>query len=171
MKTGIEAWYKKYLLPYDSYIDDTIYCNDRSISSLGGFNPDGGSVESYLQFKEYTVGSDLSCTNVTDRFSVSNSSAQLTYKVGLISSPEMNLLNQNLARKTEQYYWLVSPYYFSIHIALGRGVSTSDGSLVNNHVNYAGGARPAVSLISGIEYTTGDGSMANPYVILDSSGD
>ena len=167
MKLGMDAWYKKYLLPYDSYIDDTIYCNDRSIRSLGAFNPNGGSAtnssSNYLQFKEYNVGTDLSCTNVTDRFSVSNSSAQLTYKVGLMSSPEMNLLNQSNARKTGQHYWLVSPSCFG-SFANGRYVF-SVGSWDNFGVINAYGARPAVSLIPGIRYTAGDGSMANPYVV------
>jgi hypothetical protein len=172
MKLGIDAWYKKYLLPYDSYIDDTIYCNDRSIRSLGEFNPDGGGVTSsssnYLKFKESNVGTGLSCTNVTDKFSVSNSSAELTYKVGLMSSPEMNLLNQSNARKTGQVYWLVSPLYFINYGAYGRYV-TSDGSWGGYYVDFAYGARPAVSLIPGIEYTSGDGSMANPYVVDTSS--
>ena len=30
IKSGVDAWYKKYILPYDSYIEDTIFCNDRS---------------------------------------------------------------------------------------------------------------------------------------------
>ena len=167
IKTGIDAWYKKYMLPYDSYIDDTIYCNDRGVRALGSFKPDGGSVTGetrYLQFKEYTTGSDLSCTNITDKFSVSNSSAELTYKVGLISSPEMNLLNNNNARKTGQNYWLVSPSYFGSSDASGRSVVPS-GGWSNSGVFNTLGARPAVSLIPGMRYSSGDGSMANPYVV------
>jgi hypothetical protein len=164
IKTGIDAWYKKYLLSYDNYIDDTIYCNDRSIRSLGGFNPNGGSVTSYLQFKEYSVGSDLSCANVTDKFSISNSSAQLTYKVGLMSVPEMNLLYNENARKTGEDYRLVTPYYFSANssdrILTSQGYWNT-GSVVSDPY----GARPAVSLIPGMRYSSGDGSMANPYVV------
>ena len=93
MKSGVDAWYKKYLLEdYDDYIEDTIFCNDRSIRSLGGWNPDGGMTNAYLQFKEYSVTSDLSCTNTTDQFSISNNNAKLTYKVGLMSSPEVNII-------------------------------------------------------------------------------
>ena len=98
IKSGVDAWYKHYLLEnYDNYIEDTIYCNDRSIRALNGWNPNGGMTNTYLQFKEYNVTSDLSCTNTTDRFSVSNSSATLTYKVGLMSSPEMNIMNNSNA--------------------------------------------------------------------------
>ena len=164
MKNGVDAWYKKYLLDdYDSYIDDTIYCNDRSIRALKGWNPDGGSLTGYIQFKEYSVGTDLSCTNTTDRFSVSNANARLTYKVGLMSSPEMKLLNQANARKTGQYYWFASPYYFSSS-ALVRNVNT-DGGWNYSNVYLASGVRPAISLVSGIGYSSGDGSMADPYII------
>ena len=126
MKSGVDAWYKHYLLEdYDDYIEDTIFCNDRSIRALNGWNSDGGMTNTYLQFKEYSDISDLSCTNTTDQFSVSNNNAKLTYKVGLMSSPEMNIMNNSNARKTGQYYWLVSPYYFYRNNAVGRSVGTN----------------------------------------------
>lgn len=165
MKSGVDAWYKHYLLEdYDDYIEDTIFCNDRSIRALNGWNPDGGSTKAYLQFKEYNVTSDLSCTNTTDQFSISNNNAKLTYKVGLMSSPEMNIMNNSNARKTGQYYWLVSPYYFFNYYAYGRFVNSS-GDMSYYSVNFARGVRPAVSLTPGIEYSDGDGSMANPYKV------
>ena len=165
MKSGVDAWYKHYLLEdYDDYIEDTIFCNDRSIRALNGWNPDGGSTTAYLQFKEYNVTSDLSCTNTTDQFSISNNNAKLTYKVGLMSSPEMNILNNSNARKTGQYYWLASPYYFSNYYAGGRDVSAG-GGMGSGYVNDSYGVRPAVSLTPGIEYSDGDGSMANPYKV------
>ena len=80
------------MLGYDEYLEDTIFCNDRSIRNLAGWNPNGGKTNTWLCFKEYKVTNDLSCTNVTDMFSVSNEQAKLTYKVGLMSSPEMNIL-------------------------------------------------------------------------------
>lgn len=166
MKSGVDAWYKHYLLEdYDDYIEDTIFCNDRSIRALNGWNPDGGSTTAYLQFKEYNVTSDLSCTNTTDQFSISNNNAKLTYKVGLMSSPEMNILNNSNARKTEQYYWLASPYYFYINRAVGRYVGASGVMGSDTVVDRTYGVRPAVSLTPGIEYSDGDGSMANPYKV------
>ena len=165
IKTGVDAWYKKYLLEdYDDYIEDTIFCNDRSIRALNGWNPDGGSTTSYLQFKEYSVTSDLSCTNETDQFSVSNNKAKLTYKVGLMSSPEMNILNNNNARKTGPYYWLGSPSNFLNSGAIIRYVNDT-GSYSQRVVHDTYGLRLSVSLATGTRYTSGDGSMANPYVI------
>ena len=108
--------------------------------------------------------SDLSCPNDTDKFSVSNNKAQLTYKVGLMSYREMNLLNNSNARKTGQYYWLASPYYFNGSYAFEWSVR-SIGNLSSEYVGYTIGVRPAVSLTLGTLYSDGDGSMENPYII------
>ena len=167
IKNGVDAWYKHAMLPYDEYIEDTIFCNDRSVRTLNGWNPDGGMTNTYLQFKEYNITSDLSCTNITDQFSISNNNAKLTYKVGLMSSPEMALLNNRNARKTSQNYWLASSSYFSETRAVGRGIVIDghmySGGGVGISNNY--GVRPAISLIPEIEYSDGDGSMANPYKV------
>ena len=166
IKSGVDAWYKHYLLEnYDDYIEDTIFCNDRSLRTLNGWNPNGGTASSSMYFKEYFVSSDLICTNATDQFSVSNNKAQLTYKVGLMSSPEMELLNNSNARKTGQNYWLASPYCFDVLGSVGRDLDRYGN---NNHmysVDYVIGVRPAISLRPGIEYSDGNGSMENPYIV------
>ena len=164
IKTTIDNWYQTNLSMYSDKLEDTIFCNDRSILNLGGWNPNGGSKTEYLQFKNYNEIKDLSCENVTDQFSVANPKAKLTYKVGLMSAPEMNLLNNNNIRKTGQVYWLVSPSYFAGSFAYVRYVKTS-GALGYNYVSNSNGARPAVSLAAGTTYSEGDGSIAHPYVI------
>ncbi len=171
IKKGVEAWYKKYLLSYDNYVDDTVYCNDRSTVSLGVFTQNGGDIirgeSNYLQFNGYYGGfsglnpRDLSCANITDKFSVSNNSAKLTYKVGLATLPEMNLLNQGNARVTGQKYWILSPSYYSNGSYMNY-VDTN-GSFIGGKDEY--GVRPAISLKPGLKYSSGDGSMANPYVV------
>ena len=176
IKGNIDTWYQNTLLTdYDKYIDDTIYCNNRTITNFGGWNPNGGTTDSNysLYFKENSIPTDvaqvdLSCPNTTDKFSKSNEAARLTYKVGLMSVPELNLLHQANARTSSYYYWLASPSYFSSN-AYGHDVSTN-GGWYSYIVNYAYGVRPAVSLVSGMEYLSGgDGSMTNPYIVdLDS---
>ena len=163
-KKGIEAWYSKYMLDYDDYIEDVIYCNDRSIRSLGGWDDNGGMTNSKLQFKEYTVTSDLNCTNDTDKFSVSNPSAKLDYKIGLMTSPEMNILNQPYIRRLGVPYLLGSPFYFDYYGYI-RDVS-SNGVFSSTPISQSFDVlRPAISLKPGIEYYTGDGSMEHPYII------
>ena len=165
IKKVIDMWYKNNLLSYSSYLEDTVFCNDRSIRSLGSWNPNGGRMNFFLEFKEYNVTSDLSCSNETDRFSVSNSKAQLTYPVGLATSPEINLLGNKSLRASGEYYWLASPYsFYQGYTAYGRYVYTT-GYSTNGTVYSTYGVRPSVSLTPGTEYSSGDGSMANPYVV------
>ena len=164
IKTYIDTWYQNNMTSYTSKLEDTIFCFDRSISNLGGWNPNGGSKTADLQFKNYNLNNDLSCTNITDQFSMSNSKAQLTYPVGLMTSSEAYLLSNNTLRKTDQYYWLASPYFFSNYDALGRLVSAG-GSLNGNYVGYTHGVRPVVTLKTDTMATMGDGSKLNPYII------
>ena len=169
MKSGVDAWYKHYLLEdYDDYIEDTIFCNNRSMrnADTNAWNPNGGSLSTYMYFKEQNATSDLSCTNTTDRFSTTNPSATLTYKVGLMSSPEANILNNKNALKTEQYYWIASPQSFNGNGAYGRYVY-KNGGMNAYYITSTYGVRPAISLNPGTEYYAGDGSMANPYIVSD----
>ena len=163
IKSGVDAWYKQYLSDYSDYLEDTIFCNDRSQSnqSNNGWNPNGGRTSTFMYFYG---ASDLSCPNDTDKFSVSNNKAKLTYKVGLMSYYEMYLLNNSHARKTGQNYWPASPSYFYYNGAVGWGVVTN-GIMDVSSVSLSSGVRPAVSLKPGITYSTGDGSMATPYIV------
>ena len=169
IKTAIEAWYAKYLSEYDSYIEDTIFCNNRTIGYLGTWNPDGGPVMEMhnhdLRFKgQSSNNKDLSCDRDTDKFSTLNTSAQLTYKVGLMSNPEMNLLRNNKVRVTGSKYWLFSPHSFKYGDAIVNAVGSS-GGWDYEYVSVSQGVRPAISLKPGTEYVSGDGSMANPYIV------
>ncbi|MBQ3298263.1 MAG: hypothetical protein IJG97_05675 [Bacilli bacterium] len=169
IKTTIDNWYASNMTSYTSKLEDTIFCTDRSINDLGGWNPNGGSVtltdSARLQFKNYSSNTNLSCTNITDKFSMANTKAQLTYPIGLLTYPETYLLNNNNIRKTGEPYWLASPYYFGGSSAAERLVSSS-GSNTNNGVSSDGaGVRPVVSLKPGTLYTSGDGSKNNPYIV------
>ena len=118
-----------------------------------------------LAFKGHTLTNDLSCTNVTDRFSVSNNVAPLTYKIGLISFPELSLLNQSNIWKASNSYWMLSPKSFNSNQVLIRHVRTNGE--INAQVSASGGiiARPAISLIAGTKYSRGTGKMDDPYVV------
>ena len=168
IKSGVDAWYKHYLLEdYDDYIEDTIYCNNRTQrnADTNGWNPNGGSIITYMHFREHYSTYDLSCSNITDQFSVSNNNAKLTYKVGLMSSPEMQLLINVNSRKSEKRYWLISPLHFYASNYAGGSTVDVTGELRSNSVGVSQGVRPAVSLIPGTSYSDGDGSMANPYIV------
>ena len=166
-KDGIDAWYKRYLINYTDRLEDTIFCNDRSIIDFAGWDPNGGSIDGStgrtLKFKNATLNSDLSCTNVTDKFSVANNKAKLTYPVALLTAPETYLLKNNNLRKVVQGYWLMSPYEFGNYVAVIRQIISTGQYTSASYLT--GRIRPTVSLKPGIEYVSGNGSKANPYVV------
>ena len=164
IKTAIDNWYQNNMTAYTSKLEDTIFCNDRSITNLGGWNPNGGAKGASLLFKNDNLNNDLSCTNITDQFSMNNNKAQLTYPIGLMTSSEANLLNNATLRKTGRWYWLASPSYFSGYDTDGRYVDTN-GYIGSYRVSNSGGVRPVVSLKVGTLVTMGDGSKNNPYVV------
>jgi len=171
IKTNIDAWYSEVFAntQYEAKIDDTIYCNDRSYDTRSGYtfaesgwNDNGGNTNKGLYFKEYGITSDLSCTNVTDRFSVSNNQAKLTYPIALPTTPEMNLIGNSPIRYATTHYWLMSPIY----ITLSRRIQSG---WVDTALNYGLGEsytlRPAISLVKDTTYSRGNGSETNPYVV------
>ena len=169
IKAGVDAWYKRYLTNYTSKLEDTIYCNDRSITSIGAWDPNGGDVRYYstLKFKNhdtYNHYKDLSCTNITDKFSMSNTKAQLIYPIGLLTAPEISLLNNTKISATGQSYFLISPNRVSDNTSFISDVSPS-GNVSAPDTDDTYGVRPVVSLTPGTEYTSGNGSMSDPYVV------
>ena len=167
IKSGVDAWYKHYMLDYDDNIEDTIFCNDRSSTSLDGWDPNGGNITEFLKFNGFIgLFRDLSCRNITDQFSISNNSAKLNYKVGLASNSEIILLNNKNAQITGQSYWVATASTLNYNLPHLLYVSGNDGLnyFGSNTVNYYG-VRPAISLKPGTQYSTGDGSMANPYIV------
>ena len=171
IKAYIDSWYKNNLASYEDKLEDTVFCNDRSMSneSSNGWNPNGGSTTSYLQFKNNnTSNQSLVCANETDRFSKSNVKAKLKYPIGLLSVPELCLSGYGSSHyfNNVQEVWLVSPNVFSSYDAYVRAASSF--GLTDYFVNSSRGVRPSVSLKPNTYFSFGDGSFTNPFVIGDS---
>ncbi|MBR6136862.1 MAG: hypothetical protein IKQ06_01755 [Bacilli bacterium] len=162
-KSSVDSWYNKYLLNYSQYLEDIIYCNNRDISSLSGWNPNGGNIEFDMYFVAYS--DDLYCTNETDRFSVSNPKAKLNYKTALISSRDMFLLGNDKIRSSGQRYWVMTPRRLGGQNAYHGLVSSSGDAGDFNTISSEAGIRPTISLRPSTMFESGDGSMANPYVV------
>ena len=177
VKAYIDNWYEENMTDYTKYLEDTVFCNDRSISSLGGWNHDGGSLSEGLQFKGYDISlEDLICSNNTDKFTVSKSigNGKLKYPIGLLSYSEAKMFT-NTERENDIDYWLISPFCFNCEAedgdkyALMRAVRyigiSYAGSLSNISDEY-NVVRPSISLVPGIEYSSGDGTVDAPFVII-----
>jgi len=164
IKNGVDAWYKQYLLNYSDYLEDTIFCNNRSQNnfSKNGWNPNGGSISTPMSFKENNERSDLSCPNETDQFCINNNKARLIYSIGLMSSSEIFLSNNNKVRATGKSYWLMSPENFPYRNAIGYCNGTT-GDVTSVILGGTFGVRPAISLKSSARVVSGNGSTSDPY--------
>ncbi len=177
-KTAIDTWYNSNLSSYTPYIEDTVYCNDRSISELNGWNPNGGDITKNLNFSPRTRAStnyspSLVCSRSIDKFTVSSSkgNGKLTYPVGLITSDEVMYsggqtvsVNRTWYLYTNQEYWYLSPAFLAGDTAREMEVGT-DGQISNTYVYITKGIRPVISLKSTDIVESGDGTQTNPYVI------
>ena len=183
IKTAIDNWYGANMTSYTNMLEDTIWCNDRSIYQLGGWNPDGGnpanSSASYLYFGPYeriaiTHVPIVTCPSKNDSFTMTESSTgngKLTYPVGLLTADEINMAggligtgNPIYYLYTNQNYWVMSPSFFSGNVAFEYYVTTG-GILNREYSNEIYGVRPSVSLKPSVMLSGGDGTGNNPYTV------
>ena len=173
IKRIVDEWYYNNMLSYDNYLEETVYCNDRSITNLGGWDKDNGSVNDDIIYNWYQNYDNMtfSCTNETDQFSISNNKAKLKYKVGLPTVNEMRfLLNTYYSgtimtyMNTGENYWLLTPGS-NISEALNVGYVRTDGYINITRTSSSYGIRPVISLASGVVPASGSGTMADPYVV------
>ena len=177
IKTTIDNWYKANMTSYTNKLEDTVWCNDRTLTSGPLLSKDTNSTGSSL-FAAYgrnksTFKPSISCTNTRDSFTVdsSNGNGKLTYPVGLLTADEYTLAGSgNKGYSTDaylytgQYQCSLSPYYFIRNVARGF-ILYSSGSLNYSIVNDARGVRPSVSLKSEINYVFGKGTVNDPYIV------
>ena len=179
-KNKIEDWYEANMTSYTNRIEDTIYCNDRSMNNTNGWNANGGDLNEDLYYGGYlrassngTATPSVSCINKNDSFTWKNSNGnqKLRYPVGMITSDEMILAGGNVEYgssfylTTGQYYWSLSPYGF-YNDGYAYEFYVNDGGYVNSGVvYYSRGLRPVVSLRPGTPVVSGDGTITSPYLI------
>ena len=179
LKSLLESWYEANLLDYDSYIEDTVYCNDRTIYEANGWDPNGGNIEDYLLYKSYyrvfmKQTPILSCPRTLDSFSTTTEigNGRLKYKIGTLTADEVMYAGGRAGVNNKNYYLYTGNTYFTLTpFDYGSDGSqmvyvTNNGSLSWDYVDYRKGVRPVISLKSKIDYSGGDGSSSNPYVII-----
>lgn len=178
IKTKIDTWYKDNMLEFDSKIEDTPYCNDRTIENYGGFDKD--SPVGNLYFKKYNdimtlYKPVLKCSNKHDAYTVNdtvNGNGNLTYKIGLLTADEILYAGAGRSSSSSnylyigyRYWWNGSPYFN--HLSYIYSFSVGDaGNLGGNFINNEGGGiRPAISLMLGTKFVDGDGTVNNPFIV------
>ena len=178
VKEYLDSWYKTNILDkgYDSYINDTLFCNDRSlsVSKPNGYTQLGYGVEktTYRAYSSSRI--TLDCAQQNDRFTVDDETignGNLIYPIGLVTSDEINLAgaysrtnNTNYYLYSGTTYWTMTPVFFYDYVA-DNYVSFSDGYLASGAgVIYEYGIRPVINLKPN-SLKSGDGTASNPYKV------
>ena len=175
IKTTIDNWYASNMTSYTSMLEDTVWCNDRTLTSGPLLSKDTNSTDS-SSFAAYsrnmsTFKPSVTCTNTRDSLTVdsSNGNGKLTYPVGLLTADEYTLAgsgNKGYSTTaylhTGEYQWSLSPSQFNTTNAFEFFVGSGMGG---GNVRNAVGVRPSVSLKSEINYVFGKGTVNDPYIV------
>ncbi len=178
IKTVIDTWYANNMTDYTSYLEDTPWCNDRTIYMLKGWQEDGGDpigtffsldTRRRIYVSPYIPGTTCS-TNDSFTVNASNGNGKLIYPVGLLTADEVVLAGGKGSNNTTYYlytgnkWWTNSPAT-TLSSAYVFYVGTT-GKLENSTVTYnTVGVRPAVSLKTGTRFSGGSGTATDPYVV------
>ncbi len=169
IKGVIDTWYQANMTEFTNKLEDTVWCNDRS--SSGGSYPEFGAFD-----RVYTTHHpSLTCANDEDKFTVDtkNGNGLLTYPVALLTADEVmlagglgNTTNSSYYLYTNQRWWTLSPSYGDLREALIMIFGVLDSSILGDeYYGNESGVRPSVSLAPNTKFTSGDGTMNNPYII------
>ncbi len=174
IKGVIDTWYQNNMTSYTNKLEDTIYCNDRSITESSGWNPNGGDIQSIPYFSSYYRFNNpsLVCANKNDSFTVNESTTgngKLTYPIGLLTSDELILAGVERGTSSTFYLNTSTSYWSSTpHLYTNQSRSFyffSGGTLDQTYMAVDNGVRPVVSLKHTIQLIDGDGTTNNPYII------
>ena len=169
IKGAVDTWYTSNMTAYTSQLEDTPWCNDRSVVSESAPIYFGA----YDRLKTNKLPS-LECES-DYQLTVASPDADkhLKYPVALLTADEIIFAgskeydggNVDVYLNTGQRWWSLSPYFYSPSGDVAAVfVSGQDGTLGASGGGQSG-VRPAVSLVPGTKIAGGDGSASNPYTV------
>lgn len=189
VKNLIDTWYENNLINYTNYLEDTIYCNDKTIYL------EDETATGYFTITRlngvYNVGDPTNrdkqelinkCPNQTDSYTVNNplGNKKLTYPIALINAVEMVYAGGNVyfddsdLGSTTNYYLSEPEAYWSLTPAGYLKTYNYENIMINYLGKYVGSSksyweayyvRPVITLKQNITYTKGNGTIDNPFVI------
>lgn len=186
LKASIDGWYTSNFSSNASFLEDTIWCSDRKMNTLGsesytlnGFNPSGNNIYNNIYYGGYgrimlVYTPSLICDDLADSYTVSNSigNGKLINKLATLTADEVMLAGGKDDTISTFYlnsgddWWTLTPAGYRIPPSDSYSFYVSnDGKIKNIEVNESFGVRPSVSLRHEVVITGGDGSSDNPYTI------
>ena len=175
---------------YTKYLSTTaVYCNDRTEQTSGTYNTGKTSFYYAPHARAYTnYAPTYDCTETSDAFSGSNTSAKLTYPIALMTADEVAYAGgvfyteskypfywvynnaDNISITNSIIWWTMTPNSGSPNLSTGGGSwfgvnTTKPGRIGNPGRIDPLAVRPVISLKADMVYKSGDGSAEAPYEI------
>ncbi len=196
LKNVIDKWYSENLIDNTEYLEDTIWCNDRS--KIGEpYNKNNTITEELISGDSHGGGGyyygdislSLNCVNKNDEFTVNskNGNGKLTYPTATITlqeaiyagSPFENIDNNKL--RVRKPYSYLNRYNRSIYtmtpMDIRTGVYLIEGDTItfdsfscksiSGSCYIDSGAFPMISLKHSMVVSSGDGTPSNPYEVVE----
>lgn len=184
VKTFIDSWYESNMIGATSKLEDTVWCNDRSLYSGLFASKDEGDRVNLTANEYYTayygaygrnaiagaINPSVNCPNKNDSFTVDDTESgngMLAYPVALLTIDEMTLAGVGFNKAgsfIQNATWTMSPAYFRYDII--RGFYFNGTTIESNEqVSIAHYIRPAISIAPLTLIDGGDGSQANPWTL------
>ena len=155
-KTTLENWYSIYLTKYDSFIQESIFCEEFKVNynSYSSFTP--------VYYEEYIPS--FTCNNDE------NGKGILNLKIGLINIDEALMSGLNFFETSSSFlvdssnYWIMSDSGIDADSHSYVWSIKNDQISVNStvHKQYL---KPVINLISNVQITGGSGTSGDPYTL------
>lgn len=164
IKPVVDNWYRANILgkAFENKIADPGFCNDMTKTSTTDFG-------AYDRLENKKMPS-FKCPNKS-RDLLSKSNNKLTYPVGLLVWDEASFAggarhtpNSNYYIYTGRSYWTMTPAYL-FPSDLRTAYIYRDGRPSRNETYESIDVRPVINLKSEVAITSGDGTLASPYII------
>lgn len=176
-KIELETWFNNNLSNSINYLEDEIYCADRTISTYGGWNNKAILIgaASWLYFGNALTNTDyhLDCPNIEDSFTVSSTrgNGKNFYPIGLITRNETTLAGGSSSANASFYlnngikYFTMTPNRFTNGYAdLNAVLDTGNiGAIKATESNLF--LRPVITLNKDVRISKGTGLTTDPFVI------
>ena len=180
--TNLETWYNNNLKTYESVIDNSVWCNDKTNVTDTTFdpwsqNPNGLGYAKNLTFYgaiQRLISTSGSAGGTGPSLKCNGELSKITSKIGLITADELafagyagglgNTPTYLQDNATDDWWWSLSPDSFDGGDAYVWGVSGGLG-VFGGRVYSAGGVRPSISL-KPFTNVTGNGTSTNPFKVI-----
>ena len=180
--SALETWYNANLVSYEEKIADTIWCADKTNVTDTSFDPGYwrpsglgyNRTITYYGATQRLVNEDGDAGGTGPTLKCTGELSEIQNKIGLLSADEVAFAGYAAGLKstnvylqenaTGNWWWVLSPYNYNGYNATVWNVYGDDGDFDGGNVNYAGGVRPSISLVSSV-VITGEGTSEKPFVV------